>query len=197
MEKSPCPSFKFHRSRCFFKFLNVVLKYPLKSLYSGVSVLHLKQSLSLLQAFFKAYALSAAEPTEQSCEEHVQQFEHSHKELESISTREIDTSIISKLQSIEVSEYQSFLPSLLAFFRFRVSTFQAGQISHCVQQWRTLTSDSEILETVLGQRSGFTLTPVQVTPPPQPTWSKTEEEFIDMEIHAKAAPRGGDCTLSA
>ena len=142
-------------------------------------------------------ALSVAQPTEQLCEEHVQQFEHSHKELESISTREIDTSIISKLQSIEVSEYQSFLPSLLAFFRFRVSTFQAGQISHCVQQWRTLTSDSEILETVLGQRSGFTLTPVQVTPPPQPTWSKTEEEFIDMEIHAKAAPRGGDCTLSA
>ena len=73
---------------------------------------------------------------------------HSHKELESISTREIDTSIISKLQSLEVSENQSFLPSLLAFFRCRVSTFQAGQISPCVQQWRTLTSDSEILETV-------------------------------------------------
>ena len=95
---------------------------------------------------------------------------------------EIDTSIISKLQSLEVSEYQSFLPSLLAFFRCRVSTFQAGQISHCVQQWRTLTSDSEILETVLGQRIEFTLTPVQVTPPPQPTWSKTEEGFIDTEI---------------
>ena len=43
-------------------------------------------------------ALSVAQPTEQSCEEYVQQFEHSHKELESISTREIDTSIISKLQ---------------------------------------------------------------------------------------------------
>ena len=45
-----------------------------------------------------------------------------------------------------------------------------------------LTSESEILETVLGQRIEFTLTPVQVTPPPQPTWSKTEEEFLGMEI---------------
>ena len=35
---------------------------------------------------------------------------------------------------------------------------------------------------MLGQRIEFTLTPVQVTPPPQPTWSKTEEGFIDMEI---------------
>ena len=56
--------------------------------------------------FFRASVLSVAQPTEQSCEEHVQQFEHSHKELETISTREIDTSIISKLQSLEVSEYQ-------------------------------------------------------------------------------------------
>ena len=152
-------------------------------------MLHLQQSLSLLQAFFKAHALSVAEPTEQSCQEHVQQFEHSHKELESISTGEIDTSIISKLQSLEVSDYQSFLPSLLAFFRCRVSIFQAGQISQCVQQWRNLTSDSEILETVLGQRIEFTLTQVQITPPPQPTWSKTEEEFIEMEIQ-RLLPKG-------
>ena len=89
---------------------------------------------------------------------------------------------MNKLQSLEVSEYQSFLLSLVAFFRCRVSTFQAGQISHWVQQWRTLTSDSEILETMLGQHIEFMLTPVEVTPPPQPTWSKTEEEFIDMEI---------------
>ena len=90
---------------------------------------------------------AVAQLTEQSCEKHVQQFEHSHKELESISAREIDTSIISKLQSLEESEYQSILPSLVAFFRCRVSTSQAGQISHCVQQWRTLTSDSEVRAT--------------------------------------------------
>ena len=35
---------------------------------------------------------------------------------------------------------------------------------------------------MLGQRIEFTLTPVQVTPPPQPNWSKTERELIDMEI---------------
>ena len=46
---------------------------------------------------FMASALSVAQPTEQSCEEHFQQFEHSHKELEFISTREIDKSIMSKL----------------------------------------------------------------------------------------------------
>lgn len=43
-------------------------------------------------------------------------------------------------------------------------------------------SDQEILETVLGQRIEFSLTPVQVNPPPQPNWSKTEGEFTDTEI---------------
>ena len=35
---------------------------------------------------------------------------------------------------------------------------------------------------MLGQHIGFMLSSLEVTPPPQPTWSKTEEEFIDMEI---------------
>ena len=65
--------------------------------------------------FFRASALSVAQLSEQSCEEHVQQFEHSHKELESNSTREIDRSIISKLQSLEVSEYQSFFTATAGF----------------------------------------------------------------------------------
>ena len=36
---------------------------------------------------------------------------------------------------------------------------------------------------MLGQRIEFTLTPVQVTLPPQQTWSKAEEGFIDIDTH--------------
>ena len=46
--------------------------------------------------------------------------------------------------------------------------FQAGQITGHIEQWRKLTSDPEILETVAGQSIEFTQTPVQIKPPFQP-----------------------------
>ena len=60
--------------------------------------------------------------------------------------------------------------------------FQAGQITGHIEQWRKLTSDPEILETVAGQSIEFTQTPVQIKPPFQPKWSQEEAQFIDSEI---------------
>lgn len=88
----------------------------------------------------------------------------------------------SPICKFKLGEYQAFLPCLVEYFRYQVSKF-LGQISNYAKEGRTLTSDiEEILETVLGQRIEFTLTPVQVTPPPQSNWSQTEGEFIDMKI---------------
>ena len=54
------------------------------------------------------------------------------------------------LQAIQVSEYESLLPSLVEVYRFGADNIQAGQLPYFVNEWRALTSDTEILETVTG-----------------------------------------------
>ena len=89
---------------------------------------------------------------------------------------------VKNIQLLKVSEYKEFIPSIVEHFRFRTKLFQAGQISSHISEWTTLTSDREILETVSGRCVKFSLTPVQVFPPLQPNWSKTEGDFTDNEI---------------
>lgn len=69
----------------------------------------------------------------------------------------------------------------MEYYRFKAKHFQAGQITDHIEQWRNLTSDPEILETV-GQSIEFTQIPVQIQPPFQRKWSQEEAEFIDSEI---------------
>ena len=68
------------------------------------------------------------------------------------------------LQTIQVSEYESLLPSLVEVYRLEADDFQAGQLPYFVNEWRALTSDTEILETVTGQHIEFNETPVQINP---------------------------------
>ena len=49
------------------------------------------------------------------------------------------------LQTIQVSEYESLLPSLVEVYRLEANDFQAGQLRYVVNEWRALTSDAEIL----------------------------------------------------
>ena len=68
------------------------------------------------------------------------------------------------LQTIQVSEYESLLPSLVEVYRLEADDFQAGQLPYFVNEWRALTSDTEILETVPGNtlnsmKLRFKLTP--------------------------------------
>ena len=83
---------------------------------------------------------------------------------------------------LEVSKYSTTLPCLVEYYRLRVQHFQAGQIINCADQWRKLTSDPEILETVTGQNIEFYQIPIQIKSPFQPKWSPEEAEFIDSEI---------------
>jgi len=76
------------------------------------------------------------------------------------------------------------LPFIVEYYRFKTKHFQSGQLPNHVDQWRALTSDPEILETVSGQRIEFTHTPIQISPPFQPTWSSKEGQFIDSEVLA-------------
>ena len=50
-----------------------------------------------------------------------------------------------------------------------------------MNEWRALTSDTEILETVTRQHIEFNETPVQINPPFQPCWGE-KACIIDTEI---------------
>ena len=44
-----------------------------------------------------------------------------------------------------------------AFFRSRIKEFKADKLKHCFHKWKELTSDKEILQTVLGLKLEFWL----------------------------------------
>ena len=54
------------------------------------------------------------------------------------------------VQTIQVSEYESLLPSLFEVYRLEADSFQAGQLPYFVNKWRALISHTEILESVTG-----------------------------------------------
>ena len=86
------------------------------------------------------------------------------------------------LQTIQVRKYESLLPSLVEAYRLEADDFQAGQLPYFVNEWRALTSDTGILETVTGQHIEFNDTPVQINPPFQPRLGEKEAYIIDTEI---------------
>ena len=45
--------------------------------------------------------------------------------------------------------YETLLPKLSDYFRHKVTTFKAGCLAAHVKEWQSLTSDLEILETVV------------------------------------------------
>ena len=96
--------------------------------------------------------------------------------------KEIDSEAIHKLSQIQVSEYESLVPSLIKYFEHKVANFKAGQLSTSYFAWKELTSDPEILETVSGQRIEFNQNPVQLNLPVQPNYSCQQGQFIDSEI---------------
>ena len=96
--------------------------------------------------------------------------------------KEIDSEAIHKLSQIQVSQYESLVPSLIKYFKHNVANFKAGQLSTSYFAWKELTSDPEILETVSGQRIEFNQNPVQLNLPVQPNYSYQQGQFIDSEI---------------
>lgn len=70
----------------------------------------------------------------------------------------------------------------MEYCRFKANTFRAGQIVNNIDQWKVLTSDREILDTVEGQNIELIDIPIQVKPPYQPQWSIEQAKLIDSEI---------------
>ena len=95
---------------------------------------------------------------------------------------EIDSDVIAKLSQMQVRQYESLVPSLFKYFEHKVANFKVGQLSTFYFAWKDLTSDSEILETVSGQRIEFYQKPVQLNLPVQPNYLCQQGQVIDSEI---------------
>ena len=90
---------------------------------------------------------------------------------------------------LAVSEFPLFVNSILIHYvRFRCDNFTAGCIAHSLPAWRKITSDSEILSTVMGLKIDFDTTPRQQFLP-NCTRSFNETSIIDAEINKLLSKR--------
>ena len=87
-----------------------------------------------------------------------------------------------KLNTIQVSEFEGILPSLLEYFRCKAQMFTAGSIAAYSYIWKGLTSDPEVFETVNGQKIVFDTWLKQLKPLMQPKFSDIQSVSIDLEI---------------
>ena len=76
--------------------------------------------------------------------------------------------VIEKLHCLEVSQLTTFIPHLIDYFKSQASSFKAGRIAHCIDAWKSITTDSEILTPVSGELIPFNTIPVQRKVPFQP-----------------------------
>ena len=94
-----------------------------------------------------------------------------------------------ELLKLAVSEFPLFVNSILTnYLRYRCATFVAGCIAHSLPAWREITSDHEILSTVMGLKIDFETNPRQQFLP-NCTRSLYETSIIDVEINKLLSKR--------
>ena len=86
------------------------------------------------------------------------------------------------LDNLQVSTLNYILPYLIEYFTKRADSFQAGQLNHKLCEWRKITSDSEVLQTVYWEKIEFNNVPHQVKAPKENSFSKTEQLVVEQEI---------------
>lgn len=86
------------------------------------------------------------------------------------------------MTNLQVSTLERDLPLLVRYLHSRVKRFQAGQLSHKLCEWRKLTSDSEVLHTVLGEEIEFNALPHQLHAPKPNTFTTFENGCVAQEI---------------
>jgi hypothetical protein len=63
---------------------------------------------------------------------------------------------------VMVSSHKQYVATLIKDLHHKVNCFEAGRISQCIDEWRKITSDPEILDMV----NGYTIELIE-GPPPQ------------------------------
>jgi hypothetical protein len=82
----------------------------------------------------------------------------------------------------QVTSFSDFIEGPFKVYNMsRVSAFQGGQLSSYYSEWAKLTSDTSILETVLGEKIDFIVTPTASSYPPN-SICKEHSLLADAEI---------------
>ena len=93
-------------------------------------------------------------------------------------------SLTKTLQTViyDVSKFETLLPVIITGLEQSVKCFKAGNLTSFLSEWRTITSDREILDIKTGTTIDFRYLPVQHGPPAIQEFSDTESEIIETEI---------------
>ena len=103
------------------------------------------------------------------------------KERHPVQTRPVEneTTILNQLT---VSNLKASMPEVISYFVQKTECFTAGQLSYRLNEWRKLTSDSEVLNTVCGETIEFTSLPLHNGAYKEKQFSKSENTVIAQEI---------------
>lgn len=63
--------------------------------------------------------------------------------------------IMSKLHMLQVTQFEDFIPKLIAYLVAQTSCFKSGSLAKFTHCWQKITSDTEILQMVSGQYIQF------------------------------------------
>ena len=84
-----------------------------------------------------------------------------------------------------VSNFPSHVTEIKALFTEQCNTFQAGRVAKSLDNWKSVTSDKDILTTVLGTKIEFSEFPEQ-NALPQTKFNKGEKSIVKEEIRKLA-----------
>ena len=93
-------------------------------------------------------------------------------------------SLTATLQTVidDVSKFESLLPNIITSLQQRVKTFNAGNLTNFLSKWKSITTDTEIIDVVTGTTIEFESIPVQRRQPATKNFSDTEVLVIENEI---------------
>ena len=98
--------------------------------------------------------------------------------------QEINTpdDIMSKLQMLQVTQFEDFIPTIIAYLVAQTSCFKSGRLEKFPHCWQKITSDTKILQMVSGQYIEFDTKPCQTHPPTIKCFSAAENDIISKEV---------------
>ena len=98
--------------------------------------------------------------------------------------QEINTAddIMTKLHTLQVTQFEGFIPTLIAYLVTQTCCFKSGRLAQFVHCWQRITSDTEILQMVSRQHIEFDTKPCQTRPPAVKCFSAEENAIISKEV---------------
>ena len=90
--------------------------------------------------------------------------------------------IMPKLHMLQVTQFENFIPTLIAYLVAQTSCFKSGRLGKFTHCWQKITSDTEILQMVSGQYLEFDTKPCQTHPPAMKCFSAEKNDIISKEV---------------